>query len=142
KDDLLAEAAKAGIDESIQYMLSIAALAPEGKKHEALIDAYLSKEHRDAPEAGCLIAALGAEASRQTPQFRRTFQEELRKHSRILGAFMPAKNPRVAARQSGALFSGMAGAMMVARILGPTPECDQFLEQARVLFKNSLRSEA
>src|SRR3546814_7376871 len=41
-----------------------AAAAPPGKALETVIDLYLTEAHRDRPDRGCVMAALGMEAPR------------------------------------------------------------------------------
>jgi len=71
REDMLAEAAdRAGVD-GMAVLAQIAAEAPPKKALEAMLRAYLSKEHVEGVETGCAIAALGSEMPRQGPKVRR-----------------------------------------------------------------------
>ena len=65
KADLMAEAAACGFEQAAQRA---AAQTPAD-----FIAYYLSREHRDERGAGCTMAALGADASRQTDAVRAAF---------------------------------------------------------------------
>jgi AcrR family transcriptional regulator len=71
REEMLAEAAdRAGAD-TVARLGRVAAAAPPQKALEAILRAYLSKEHMDGVETGCAAAALGSELPRQSPQVRR-----------------------------------------------------------------------
>jgi TetR/AcrR family transcriptional regulator, transcriptional repressor for nem operon len=71
RDAMLAEAAdRAGAD-AIATSARIAAAAPPKQGLQAMLQAYLSKEHVEGVERGCPIAALGSEMPRQAPEVRR-----------------------------------------------------------------------
>ncbi|MEO4002061.1 TetR/AcrR family transcriptional regulator [Mesorhizobium sp. CAU 1732] len=65
KDELIAEALARCFDErSEQYA---------GHEAIAIVERYLSRDHRDAPGRGCPAAALGSDASRQSDETRSAF---------------------------------------------------------------------
>src|SRR5438046_2366267 len=71
REAMLAELAdRAGAD-AIATFLRITAAVPAEQSLQALLRAYLSKEHVKNPEVGCPIAALGTEMPRQAPAVRR-----------------------------------------------------------------------
>jgi len=71
REGMLAEAAdRAGAD-TVARLGRVAAAAPPEKALEAILRAYLSKEHMDGVETGCAVAALGSEMPRQSPKVRR-----------------------------------------------------------------------
>ncbi len=71
REGMLAEAAdRAGAD-GMGMLARAAAAAPPKKALEAMLRAYLSKEHVEVAETGCAIAALGSEMPRQAPKVRR-----------------------------------------------------------------------
>lgn len=64
KDQLVAEACEAGLS-GIVGTLAAAAQGQAGKDaFKAVVDAYLSTGHRDAPGRGCPIAGMGSELAR------------------------------------------------------------------------------
>jgi AcrR family transcriptional regulator len=71
REGMLVEAAdRAGAD-GMARLARVAAAAPPKKALEALLRAYLSKEHVEGVETGCAIAALGSEIPREAPKIRR-----------------------------------------------------------------------
>jgi len=71
RDAMLAEAADHAGAEAIATSAQIAAAAPRKQGLQAMLQAYLSKEHVEGVERGCPIAALGSEMPRQAPEVRR-----------------------------------------------------------------------
>src|SRR5215203_5280126 len=61
REAMLAEAADRAGAESVATLGLIASGAPPERGLEALMRAYLSTEHLEAPESGCPMAALGSE---------------------------------------------------------------------------------
>ncbi len=43
-----------------------------------LIDAYLGKQHRDAPATGCALVTLGAAAGRSDQRFKAAYEKQVR----------------------------------------------------------------
>src|SRR5207253_10064588 len=66
KEDLIAEASARALAQSLALWGKLADRAP-GDPLSALAGAYLTSRHRDNPGAGCVLAALGPEVSRQGP---------------------------------------------------------------------------
>src|SRR5918992_1645892 len=70
REGMLAEAAdRAGAD-TVALLTRVAAAAPPKKELEAMLRAYLSKEHVEGVETGCAIAALGSEMPRDRKSTR------------------------------------------------------------------------
>src|SRR3954447_7260447 len=71
REGMLAEAAdRAGAD-TVAFLTRVAAAAPPKQELEAMLRSYLSKEHVEAIEGGCAVAALGWDMPRQSPRVRR-----------------------------------------------------------------------
>src|SRR3954469_5626723 len=67
REGMLAEAAdRAGAD-TVAFLTRVAAAAPHQHELEAMLRTYLSKEHVESAETGCVVAALGSEMPRQGP---------------------------------------------------------------------------
>src|SRR5829696_4385342 len=71
REAMLAEAADRAGAESVAASARVANAAPPDRALEALVRAYLSKEHVEGVEWGCPVAALGSEIPRQAPEVRR-----------------------------------------------------------------------
>src|ERR1043165_8458198 len=71
REGMMAEAADRARGAGMGLLARVAAGAPPTKALEAVLRAYLSKEHVEGAETGCAIAALGSEMPRQAPKVRR-----------------------------------------------------------------------
>ena len=77
KEDLIAEASARALTRSLADWSKVADRA-SGDPLSAVAGFYLSSRHRDNPGAGCLLAALGPDVSRQGPAVRRVATDHLR----------------------------------------------------------------
>jgi TetR/AcrR family transcriptional regulator, transcriptional repressor for nem operon len=78
REGMLAEAAdRAGAD-TVAFLTRVAATAPHKQELGAILRAYLSKEHVESAETGCVVAALGSEMPRQAPKVRRAATRRIR----------------------------------------------------------------
>lgn len=71
REAMLAEAADRAGAESNAFAARVVAAAPPEQALQALMQAYLSKEHLAGVETGCPVTALGSEMPRQSPEVRR-----------------------------------------------------------------------
>ena len=127
KEDLATEVLNQGFTASLDIVDAVIAAHPLSSRAalNALIDSYLSTDHRDHPEHGCASSALAADAGRHGRQAQ---QEYLRGLQGYLAAFtdllrISAKqkdvklDPRRAREQAIALFSQLVGAQLIARAI-------------------------
>src|SRR4051812_38748026 len=77
KEDLVAQACARALTRSLDNWNRLADRAPDSPL-SAITNSYLSTRHRDQPGAGCTLAALGPDISRQNPSVRRTVTEGVR----------------------------------------------------------------
>ena len=81
----------------------------------ALAEAYLTSGHRDDPGAGCLLAALGPEVSRQSPAVRRAITDYVQSACDLLARLVPGKSKRARRQTVIATYATLVGAMVMAR---------------------------
>lgn len=67
KADLMTEAAACGMTKMVAQAASMDPVQ--------FVEIYVSRRHRDAPGKGCTMAALGADASRQSDDLKQTFEK-------------------------------------------------------------------
>ena len=67
REAMLAEAADRAGAEGVAAVARVAAAVPPQQALQAMMRAYLSKEHIEGVETGCAVAALGSEMPRQAP---------------------------------------------------------------------------
>jgi TetR/AcrR family transcriptional repressor of nem operon len=76
---------------------------------------YLSREHRDAPGNGCVVAALGPDIARQPRAVRDAFTGETKKAVEYLADQMPGGNSARRRENAIAAFCCMIGGLIMAR---------------------------
>ena len=115
REAMLAEAADRAGAETVAMLERVAAGASPEKALQALISAYLSKEHLQNVERGCPVAALGSEMARQAPGVRRAATRRMRETIDLVARQLPDWGKPSAHEQALATLSTMVGAMVLAR---------------------------
>jgi TetR/AcrR family transcriptional repressor of nem operon len=116
KEDLMAQACARAVDELLQAG-EARSKESNDSPYNAFLKNYLSMEHRDHPGAGCLMAALGAEAARQNPTVRSAFTQSAKRLVAALMEIIPAANKKKARENSLVTLSMLVGAQTIARAL-------------------------
>jgi TetR/AcrR family transcriptional repressor of nem operon len=115
REDMLAEAAdRAGAD-GMAVLARAAASAPSEKALEAMLRAYLSKEHVEGAEAGCAIAALGSEMPRQAPKVRRAATRRIKEMIDMVSRLSPDWGQPGAHERALVMVATAVGALVLAR---------------------------
>lgn len=117
RDALVVEAANCAAAESFGRLIEAAESAPQGKEVEAMLDFYLSPEHRDAFGFGCLLPALAADIARQSETVKGAFTDSLKQNMGRIASYMPAHDAKSKLKQAFMLISSMAGAILIARAI-------------------------
>ena len=90
KEDLIAEASARALTRSLALWSKLTEQAP-GDPLSAIAGVYLTRRHRDNPGAGCLLAALGPDVSRQGTAVRRVVTDYVRSTVDLLAKLVPAQ---------------------------------------------------
>ncbi|WP_029006318.1 TetR/AcrR family transcriptional regulator [Azorhizobium doebereinerae] len=136
KDALVAEAVARGLRDTTERMVGVAERS--GDPIGAMIDDYLSPGHRDQPEAGCIVSALGAEASRGAPVIREAMTDGIREAARRLKEKLGLEGD--GEDEAIALFAGMIGALVLARATRTDPAfSDRVLKVSAERLKRSFK---
>jgi TetR/AcrR family transcriptional repressor of nem operon len=114
KEDLIAEAAARALKRSLALWSKLAERAPRDPL-SAIAGAYLTSRHRDNPGAGCLLAALGPDVSRQGTAVRRTVTDYVRSTVDLLAKLVPAKSKGAKRQKAITTYATLVGAMVMAR---------------------------
>lgn len=135
KDALIAEAVTRSLQGTADHLIAAAGRSED--RAAAVIDEYLGREHRDHPENGCAVAALGAETSRGDAMVQRAMAEGVRESVTRLGAAIGlGAEP---ADEAIALYAGMIGAIVLARAVRDDEALsDRILEVCRERLKRSV----
>lgn len=139
KEALVAEACARGLSESSQAILAAADAQPPDEALSLIVRAYLSRGHRDDPQTGCAIPALGPEVARAPEEVRAAFADALRDYAQRIAAYLPPDASEVEREETALLLlSGMAGTLMVARALDDRAQSDRLLLAARRFYMDAL----
>ncbi|HVN29865.1 MAG TPA: helix-turn-helix domain-containing protein [Candidatus Binataceae bacterium] len=97
----------------------------------SIADSYLSERHRDAPEQGCLVAALAGDISREDKPIRDAFTKEFEDALKFLSALVGSDDSSMSEDDVLAAFCLMAGAMIVSRAVSDDALSTRILRVAR-----------
>jgi TetR/AcrR family transcriptional repressor of nem operon len=115
KEAIAAEAIRLALQGSRRLWQQLVERNGTKKAVSAIVAAYLSRAHCDAPGQGCVTAALGSEIARQPQSVRDAFTEELKAGLEFLAELMPEDTPARKYEDAIAAFAGMVGALILAR---------------------------
>jgi TetR/AcrR family transcriptional regulator, transcriptional repressor for nem operon len=130
KEAVVTEAVRLAIDGS-RHALEHSSKGKE--KSEALasfVAAYFARSHRDSPGNGCVVAALGADIARQPKRVRAAFTKALKEVLEILTRLVPGEPASRRHDDALTLFSGMVGALILARAVSEESLSRRILETA------------
>lgn len=131
KDDLLAHAVETAIADFNAVVERAETDAPPAERFEQLVRFYLSRRHRDAPEAGCPLPSLGGYVAGMDTEARRRFGAGLdiltSRLERLLSA-MQVEQPEEAASSVAA---EMIGAVTLARAARDSGQSDAILRRSK-----------
>lgn len=130
REGMLAEAAdRAGAD-GMAHLARVAAAAPPEQALEAVLRAYLSKEHAEGAETGCAIAALGSEMPRQAPKVRRAATRRIKEMIDLVARHAPDWGQPGAHERALVTVSTALGALVLARAVDDPRLSDALREAA------------
>jgi TetR/AcrR family transcriptional repressor of nem operon len=114
KEDLIAEASARALTSSLAVLSKVAERA-QGAPLSAVAASYLTSRHRDNPGAGCLLAALGPDVSRQGPAVRRSVTDYVRGAVDLLTTMVRGKSKAARRRKALSTYATLVGTMVMAR---------------------------
>jgi TetR/AcrR family transcriptional repressor of nem operon len=139
KEDLVAAACAEGmLENSTSFVAGMKEASPDAGL-ATFIRAYLSRSHRDDPATGCVIASLGPEIVRGSPQTRHAFTEALQRYVAELATCTADEGESKEASEDAmyVLLSGMAGALLMSRAVDDAGLSDRILRAARHFYRES-----
>jgi TetR/AcrR family transcriptional regulator, transcriptional repressor for nem operon len=140
KEALIDAALRRTAGEVRAQLLAQARGLPATEGVEAMMNRYLSQEHRDEPEHGCPLPAVVGEIATRAPAHAPVVAEQLDALVRSMQQLMPAA-PRPQARQLAvALAALMYGGLALARATRGTALSDEILRACRGLGSFAARS--
>jgi TetR/AcrR family transcriptional repressor of nem operon len=142
KEDLFVNAVQRGLEEIRERMLAVARGARKGEELHAIIEYYLSLEHLQHIGGGCAIAALGQEIGRQPVHIRAQINATQRATMVALSPFLPGKSVVEKRNNFFVLFSGMTGAMVMARTIADPAVQKEILAAAKKFYLDAFVAKA
>lgn len=97
----------------------------------ALVASYVNRRHRDHPERGCALSALGAEAHRHAPPVRRAFERGVDALAGLLARVVSGRSAAARRQKALATLSGMVGAVVLARAVEDDTFAEEILDASR-----------
>jgi TetR/AcrR family transcriptional regulator, transcriptional repressor for nem operon len=125
KEDLAVQASKRAL-ESASHRWSDAAAANPKDPLGAVMAFYLSMGHCGERMDGCPVVALGADAARQGPEVKASFEAGIRQYLELIGGWV-GEEP---SHKAMAILSTMVGALVLARAVNDEGLSKRFLEAA------------
>ncbi|TXH86877.1 MAG: TetR/AcrR family transcriptional regulator [Rhodoferax sp.] len=130
REALLAEAAGRACAESAAAVAEVVAGVPSEDSLEAMVRAYLSKEHLAQIEAGCPLAALGSETARQAPEVRRVTTRHIKAMVDLAARQSPDWGQPAAHERALVTVATMVGGLLLARAVDDPALSDSLREAA------------
>ncbi|KOV73864.1 MULTISPECIES: TetR/AcrR family transcriptional regulator [Streptomyces] len=128
RDDLITQAAAFALAEGTAKM-ERSARKNEQDPRAGLIDAYLAKQHRDAPATGCALVTLGAAAARGGQDVKEAYEKQVRTYlDLIAGLDDDAEDGEDARAEAMVTLSALVGAVLMARAVEDQEFSDELLE--------------
>ena len=137
KDELFADAIAQAFSDSEKVYVSVQNLPREDRWKE-IVRLYLSPEHCDHPDTGCPVAALAPEIARAKCSIRKRIANLMKERTDRWVEFMPGLTATDRERNFFVIFSAMAGAVSIARILTEPADRQRVLASVRDHLLQSL----
>jgi TetR/AcrR family transcriptional regulator, transcriptional repressor for nem operon len=102
-----------------------------------VVNRYLSRAHRDNPEAGCLLPNAAPEVARAGEPYRSALARQLAGFVSSLSELLGRGGER--REQALSLIALMYGALTLSRALAGTPLSDEFLKAAKAMAASTLK---
>jgi AcrR family transcriptional regulator len=130
REAMLAEAADHAGATAVTQMARVAGAGPPEHALQAMIRAYLSKEHVEGVETGCAVAALGSEMPRQAPEVRRAATRRIKEQIDLVARQSPDWGQPGAHERALVTVATMVGALVLARAVDDPKLSDALREAA------------
>jgi len=137
KNQLIAEACGAAAKSLAEQIAASTSKKSPRDGLKAIVEKYLSAAHRDEPEDGCPVAALGSEIARSDERTRAAATEGFLKLAEIIASQFRKTRPDVARRRALVSVATMIGALTMSRIATDSELSASILREAEKQLVNS-----
>ncbi len=131
REALVVEAFGYAVDRSVQHWRKLLDELPPQKRLTAIVDGYLSPQHRDDVGHGCAVPALGAEIARESAKTRKAFAAKLDELVDLFADYIVDVPRKTARRRAAAMFATLMGTLVMARVSGSGDISDEILNAGR-----------
>jgi len=128
KDAIVTEAIRLTLIRANHLWQRIADRKGSAQAFAAIVNQYLSRNHRDDAGRGCVLATLGSEIARQSEDLRDTLTEELTRSLEFLAGLLQSEDHSHSYDDAIVAFSAMVGALMIARAVSDEKLSDRILK--------------
>lgn len=128
KDDLAAQASRRAMEGATRRWSAAAASGDDAL--QAVIDLYLSADHKHEVGDGCPLVALGSDAARQSETIRKPFEDGIKAHLQVIEELLPEGEASGQSEKAMATLSLMVGAVLMSRIVTDEALSDRLLAAA------------
>jgi TetR/AcrR family transcriptional repressor of nem operon len=129
KEDLAAQASERAL-ESATLRWSAATEAKPEDPLGAVIEFYLSTEHREEKMDGCPVVALGSDAARQGSDVKASFEAGIKAYLEIVGRLIAETEGEELNGKAMVVLSTMVGALTLSRVVNNPDLAQAFLDRA------------
>lgn len=129
KEDLAARASSRALEKTSRRWSDAIAANPKDPLG-AVMAFYLSMEHREGRMGGCPIAALGADAARQSSEVKASFEAGIEVQLAMLDRLIAQAYGKKPNGKALAILSTMVGAVTLARVVNDPDLAQAFLDAA------------
>ncbi|CCD92991.1 putative transcriptional regulator, TetR family [Bradyrhizobium sp. ORS 375] len=131
REALVVEAFGYAMDRSMERWRKLLDDLPPQKRLAAIVDGYLSPEHRDDAGHGCAVPALGAEIARESAKTRKAFAAKLEELIDLFADYIVDVPRKTARKRASAMLATLMGTIVMARIAGSGESSEEILSSGR-----------
>jgi TetR/AcrR family transcriptional repressor of nem operon len=119
------------MDRTITRWADLIKGVPAEERLDVIIANYLTSRHRDDPERGCALPALGADVGRSSSKTRRAFAQNLERMIDLVARQLPGDTPQGAREVATGAIATMVGSIVLSRAVGNGGLSDSILAAGR-----------
>ncbi len=131
KDDLLVQAIEEGMADFGGKLFAATKHVPPQERWKEIVKSYLSVDHCEHSDTGCPMATLAPEIARAAPPVKKRIVSMMKARRDHMLEFMPGGNAAEKERNFTVIFTAMAGAVSMARIMPDPAERQKVLSSVR-----------
>lgn len=133
RDDLVAAAVENALAQGAQRLGRIVERNGD-QAYEAMVDAYLNRNHVDRLDSGCALVALAADMVRADRRTRAAYTRQVHNYLTLFEGLLKSSEPE-ARRRAVTVLSALVGALALARAVDDEALTTEILESVAVEMK-------